>query len=327
MMIYKSQQMHDIVGRCSRIAQTDKDVSFLLLGETGAGKNVLARYIHDQTPLRCNKPFVEPALSREDNLLDSELFGYVKGAFTGAMASGHDGAFATANGGTVFMDEIGNLSYQGQSKLLKVMDEGWFSKVGSCERINTDVRIIAATNKAEVDLQAGTFFRNDLYWRISGETVVVPPLRERIEDIVPLAEHFLNRWNLSYKTSYVLDEGDKSILMQYSYPGNVRELQGIVLHTARLSEEMVFNTEVLEETLSQRQVLVVPKAVFEQSPVKQMESLLLRKVTRQAEQECIKKALIITKNNLTEAAKILGISRTTLRGKVSSYGLDRPPDK
>ena len=176
MMIYKSPQMHDIVGRCSRIAQRDKDVSFLLLGETGVGKNVLARHIHEQTPSRCNYPFVEPALSREDNLLDSELFGYVKGAFTGAMASGHDGAFTLAKGGTVFMDEIGNLSYQGQFKLLKTIDEGWFSPVGSCQHIDIDTRIIAATNKPEADLQAGTFFRNDLYWRINGETVVVPQI-------------------------------------------------------------------------------------------------------------------------------------------------------
>jgi transcriptional regulator with GAF, ATPase, and Fis domain len=326
MMIYKSSQMHDIAEQCSRIAQKDKDVSFLLLGETGVGKNVLAHHIHEQTPSRCNYSFVEPALSREYNLLDSELFGYVKGAFTGAVV-GHDGAFAAAKGGTIFMDEIGNLSYQGQSKLLKVLDGGWYSPVGSCQHIDIDSRMVFATNKPVEYLTDITHFHTDLYYRISGETVTIPPLRERIEDVVPLAEHFLNRWNYSYKTSYVLDDGDKSLLMHYSYPGNVRELQGIVLHTARLSEEMVFNTEVLEETLSQRQVLIVPKAVFERSPVAQLDSLVLEKVCRQAERECIKKVLIITNSNLTEAAEILGISRTTLRSKIRLYGLDRPPDK
>lgn len=326
-MIYKSPQMYDIAGRCSRIAHKDKDVSFLLLGETGVGKNVLARYIHDQTPLRCNEPFVEPTLSREDNLLDSELFGYAPGAFTGAAIKGHDGAFATAKGGTIFMDEIGNLSYQGQSKLLKVLDGGWFSPVGSCQHINIDSRIIFATNKLEADLQAETFFRNDLYWRINGESVIIPPLRERIEDIVPLAEHFLFRCNQTYQTSYVLDDGDRSLLMQYSYPGNVRELEHIVWHTARLSDKTVFDTEVLVETLAQHQVIIVPKAAFEQSQVKQRESLVLKKATQQLEQEFIKKALIVTRGNQTAAAEKLGISRTNLRSKISSYGLERPPDK
>ncbi|MFH1230076.1 MAG: sigma 54-interacting transcriptional regulator [Planctomycetota bacterium] len=323
-MIYKSLQMHDIAERCRNIAHKDKDVPVLLLGESGVGKTMLADYIHYQTPQRCSEPFVEPVLSRDDNLLDSELFGYVKGAFTGADTN-RIGAFALAKGGTVFMDEIGDLSPHGQFKLLKTVDERWYSPMGSCERINTDTRIIAATNKSLTDLQAGTYFRNDLYHRLSGETIVIPPLRKRPEDIVPLAEYFINGWNEQHHTSYVLGNDDKALLVGYSFPGNVRELNNIVCHTAR-SSETDFNTDELNRTLSQRKTVIVPKSVFERTFSSQSKFLSLKEAQQEMERDRIKKALIITNYNYSHASKLLGIDRVTLRKKINIYKLSNPRD-
>lgn len=325
-MIYQSPQMHDIATRVRHTAQRDKDVPILILGETGVGKNMLADYIHYQTPQRCSEPFVEVALSCEDSLLDNELFGYVPNAFTGAAAIGHDGSFKLAKGGTVFLDEIGDISKPAQFKLLKVIDEGKYWPVGASNYSTADVRIIAATNKPTEYLTDATHFRSDLYYRISAETVVIPPLRERIEDVVPLAEHFMNRWNVEHYTSYVLAEYDKALLVGYSFPGNVRELKDVVCHTARFSETD-FNTAVLARELSQRrQTITVPKAVFARASNQQEECLLLEKVQQATEFNCIKKALIITNNHHTNAATLLGITRTTLRSKIRLYGLDRPPD-
>lgn len=316
--------MCNIAERCRNIAHKDKDVSFLLLGETGVGKNVLARFIHEETPNRCSHLFVEPSLSRDDNLFDSELFGHKKGAFTGAYTN-RIGAFTRANDGTIFLDEIGDVSPQGQLKLLKVVDERRYLPLGAADYLATNARIIATTNKSLTDLQAGTYFRSDLYYRLSAETVVIPPLRERVEDIVPLAEHFMNGWNVQHHTSYVLDNDDKALLVNYSFPGNVRELNNIVCHTARLSE-VDFNTNVLATSLSQPTVVIASEVISAPTSDLRTIPLSLNEVCQKAEREHIKKIWIITNCNISHAAKLLKISRSTLREKIRLYGLDRPPD-
>jgi transcriptional regulator with PAS, ATPase and Fis domain len=324
-MIYQSPQMYNIAERCRSIAQKDKDVSFLLLGESGAGKNVLAHYIHDETPTRCDYSFVEASLSREDSLLDSELFGYVKGAFTGAVL-GHDGAFTRANGGTVFLDEIDNLSLLGQSKILKVTDEWKYLPVGGNDYLKADVRIITATNKPVEYLMDKTYFRTDLYYRIGAVNVVIPPLRERVEDMVPLAESYINGWNEQHHTSYVLGEYDKSLLVDYPFPGNVRELNSVVRYAALLSETD-FNTNALAERLSQPMIAKMPESVSKPAPDLHVVSLSLSGLCQRAESIYIKKVLRDTKYNISRASEVLKISRPTLRKKIKLYGLDRPPDK
>lgn len=324
-MIYRSPKMIDITGRCRSTAHKDKDVLFLIGGETGVGKNVLARFIHDETPARCQYPFIEASLSRDDNLLDSELYGYKPGAFTGAAVIGHDGAFTRAKGGTVFLNEIGDLSPQGQFKLLKVLDDGQYLPVGGNDYLTANVRIIAATNKPLDDLRAGTFFRQDLYYRFGAETVIIPPLRERPEDIVPLAEYFMGWCNQKYHTSYVLGEDDKSLLLQYPFPGNIRELKNAI-QGAVLWSDAEFNTVRLMELLPAGGVETTPKLVYEPNPALQCKILSLAEVCRETERKHIRGILIATNYNISRAAQRLGISRLTLRRKMELYGLDRPPD-
>jgi transcriptional regulator with PAS, ATPase and Fis domain len=320
-MVYQSQQMHNIVERCRRIAHKDKDVSIIILGDTGVGKNVLAHYIHEQTPERCNHRFIEACLARDDNLLDSMLFGNKKGAYTGAYEN-HDGAFALAKGGTIFLDEIANLSVQGQFKLLKVVDERKYLPVGGKDYVETDVRIIAATNKPIEYLTEGTHFRVDLYSRLCAEVITIPPLRERVEDIVPIAEHFVDEWNKQHHTSYVLGEGDKSVLLQYSFPYNVRELKHVVEATARWSDK-VFDTGYMEGLLIPKEHIAIAMPNSVNSVGLQAEFIPLKKMCQKAESEYIKKALIATDYNILRAAKLLGMNRGTLAKKVKAYHLHK----
>ena len=319
-MVYKSPVMCDILERCGRIARKDKDVPFLILGETGVGKNVLANYIHEQTPGRCCHRFVEACLSRDDNLLDSALFGYRQGAYTGAYRN-HDGAFALAEGGSIFLNEIGDISPQGQFKLLKVLDDWQYLPVGGNDYIETDVRVIAATNKPIEYLMEGTHFRSDLYYRLSAELVTIPPLRERLEDIIPLAEYFVDEWNQYHQTTYVLGENDVSLLMEYSFPGNARELKHIVESTARWSGER-FNTQYLSGKLIPKKINIAPVSVNTSEPV----LLTLEEFHCKTEYGYIKRCLDSTNYNISQTAKILGITRSTLRNKMKYHGLNEVSD-
>lgn len=225
--IFASPVMRDLVSMLMRIAQTDATV--LLLGETGVGKDVLARMVHQSSP-RKDKMFMKVDCgSISANLIESELFGYAKGAFSGANSQGRAGYFEIADGGTVFLDEIGELPLAMQSKLLRVLQDQQIMRVGSSRAISVDVRIIAATNRDLTAEIADGKFRQDLYYRLNVAKLNVPPLRERLEDIPLLANYFLELHSSKYKKQMHLSAEALDSLIAYSWPGNVRELYNTIL--------------------------------------------------------------------------------------------------
>ncbi len=224
--IFRSESMLSLVARLQRVAGTD--ATLLLLGETGVGKDVLARLAHEHSP-RSERMFLKVDCgSIAPNLIESELFGYVPGAFSGANAKGKAGYFEMADGGTVFLDEIGELPLPMQTKLLRVLQDQEVTRVGATQPRKVDVRIIAATNRdLDDDVRTGKF-RSDLFYRLSVAVLQIPPLRERREDIAPLARHFLERYAAKYRRSMEIAESTLEALENYRWPGNVREMQNFI---------------------------------------------------------------------------------------------------
>jgi len=304
-IIAKSEEMRKVFRMISKIHDTDNAV--LLYGETGVGKELLARAIHFYGK-RKNGPFVVvncAAIPRE--LLESEFFGHEKGAFTGAIKK-HIGYFEKANGGTLFIDDIDDLPYNMQVKLLRVLQEKEISRVGSTENIPIDVRIICAT---KVDLKqkvAEKLFREDLYYRLNIIPIFLPPLRERKEDIPELLIHFLKKHNAEEKIQF-LNDGVYTTLRQYNWPGNIRELENITERMIALSPNDFINHTVFEPLLNGSHEEIKDIELFER--YENFDHYILSK-----EKEIINWALEKSGHNVTAAAKILKIPRTTLRSKM-----------
>jgi DNA-binding NtrC family response regulator len=276
------------------------DAAILILGDTGAGKECIARFIHKQSR-RAEKPFVvRNCAAIPETLFESEMFGHVKGAFTGAH-SDHKGAFQEAAGGTLFLDEIGDLDYGAQTKLLRAIQEKAIRPVGGDKDIKIDARIISATNKNLGEALKIKQFREDLYYRISTVTVSVPALRDRREDIVPLARHFVRQFSDGTRT---LSPEAEASLLAYAWPGNVRELRG------KIEEAVIFagSSEIQPAELNIQK---------EQRTHIDVGSQLLA----DAERRHILGVLRNLGGNKTEAAKVLGIARSTLVLKLKEYGL------
>jgi transcriptional regulator with PAS, ATPase and Fis domain len=242
-IVFKSRSMRNVFEDVQKVAPTDASV--LILGESGVGKELVARDIHRMSQ-RENRPFVAINCSAfAENLLESELFGHERGAFTGAMKD-RKGRFELANGGTIFLDEIGELSPSFQVKLLRVLQEREFERVGGIKTIKINVRIVAATNK---DLDAGVkdgWFREDLYFRLNVVMIIVPPLRERREDIPPLIDHFIDKY--AGENQRVIRGASKhcrQMLLRYDYPGNVRELENTIRHAMIFSESPLLDVRNL----------------------------------------------------------------------------------
>jgi DNA-binding NtrC family response regulator len=310
---------NDIIGRSSaiqrvfrmaaRVAPTDSPV--LITGETGVGKELVARSIHRLSP-RANKPFVAVNCGAiPENLLESELFGFKKGAFTGASAD-RAGLFEQANGGTFFLDEIGELSPMLQVKLLRVLEEGKIRPLGGTEESMVNIRILSATNRdLREEIRLGRF-RMDLFYRLHIINIHVPPLRERPEDIPSLIKHFLEKYNQRFHRNVISINRDALFgLLHYAYPGNIRELENIIQHGVLLSDE-----NVISKTSLPPQVFQHGQLAIEGSRRDQAVSL------DKAEEEMIKQALARFDGNQTEAAKNLGISRSTLWRKIKTYKLE-----
>ena len=224
--IIESSAMHGVMRFISQVAATD--ATLLLLGETGVGKDVFARHAHNISP-RKDGPFLKIDCGGiSESLTESELFGYMPGAFTGAGNKGKSGYFEMADGGTVFLDEIGELSLAMQTRLLRVLQDGEIMRVGSSKPRKVNVRIIAATNRNLAERVEKGLFRRDLYYRLNVAVVNIPPLRERPDDIQPLVTHFLNMFTSKYRKHMNLTPGLMEALRQYSWPGNVRELQNLM---------------------------------------------------------------------------------------------------
>ncbi|MEO0135925.1 MAG: sigma-54 dependent transcriptional regulator [candidate division WOR-3 bacterium] len=303
--IAESPKMKEILALIPRIAQSDANV--LILGESGTGKELIARMIHGTSP-RKNRAFIPISCAAlPETLIESELFGYERGAFSGAEKRKF-GKFELADKGTLFLDEIGDLPLTIQIKLLRVLQEFTFERLGSNIPIKVDVRLICATNQdLKKKIAAGTF-REDLYYRINVVTITLPPLRERKEDIKPLVEHFINKFTTrSSKRVKGITKEALSNLIRYDWPGNVRELENVIERALVLC----------------RSEWIEPEDVPLPTPISTPSSELLSEV----EKDHILKILEKTEWNLSEAARRLGIHRNTLRLKMKEYQLQKPGPK
>lgn len=299
----------------------DSNASVLILGETGTGKEYLARSLHYQSP-RANGPFVKVSCAAlPESLLESELFGHEKGSFTGAIAR-RAGRFELADGGTLFLDEIGDTSLPTQVKLLRVLQEKQFERLGGTETLAVDVRIIAATNRNLKEAIAEKSFREDLYYRLNVVTINLPPLRDRREDIPDLVRHFVRKYN-DETGKQIQDVSPEGLVMlqNYPWPGNIRELENC------MERAVIFchGKTILPQHLLLSEESVPAEAAPAAAPERKLTSL------REIEQDHIEFVLRECENNQSKAASILGIDRKTLRNKVRDYGLgtdiaDSDPD-
>ena len=308
-IITKDRHMKEILGILPSLAQSKSTV--LLQGESGTGKELIARAIHNNSQ-RKDKPFIAVNCAAiPEALIESELFGHVKGAFTGAYLD-RTGRFELANNGTIFLDEIGDMSLSTQAKLLRVIQEEKFERVGGSKTIAVDVHIIAATNKNLIKAVKTGGFREDLYYRISVFPITLPPLRERKEDVPLLIANFIEKFNAEMgKSINNIAPQAMKILMNYYYPGNIRELRNIIEHAFVCSR----GNTILPEHLPGELVHVNER--LEIAP----EGSSLNKI----EKEWILSVLEKTGWRYQDAAKRLGISRTTLWRKLKDYGLE--PEK
>jgi two-component system response regulator HydG len=306
-IIGKSARMRELFDMLATVAPTEATV--LLLGESGTGKEIIANAIHQNSPRR-ERPYIKVnCAALPETLLESELFGHEKGAFTGAIEK-KKGRFERADGGTIFLDEIGEMSLTTQTKILRVLQEREFEPVGGTKTIKVDVRIIAATNKNLEDEVKRGKFREDLYYRINVVPITIPPLRERAEDIPLLAAHFLRLYGEKNKRMLKgFADGVMDALMRYDWPGNVRELENIVERTVIMSRGDTITFADLPPAIAGAQGTAI-----QTSP-----AISLKDVER----ETIIKALQQTEGNRTKAAVLLGITRKTLQNKIKEYGIDR----
>jgi two-component system response regulator PilR (NtrC family) len=311
-----SPVMHKVFDMIERVSQTKTNI--LISGESGTGKELVARAIHNKSQ-RKNRPFVVINCGGiPENLLESDLFGHVKGAFTGAVVH-KEGLFEVADTGTIFLDEVGELTAPIQVKLLRAIQERTFKRVGGTEDISVDVRIIAATNKDLEHEVIGGKFREDLYWRLKVIEMRLPPLRDRKEDIPLLAEHFLKKFSaeqgkeIKKISTYALE-----VLKEYSFPGNVRELENIIERSVALEHSNI----VLPESLA----LSVYKWNGDHNQTKKTTDILTKGFSMERhieglEKELITEALMRSGGRKKDAAVILGISYWVLLRKIEKYGL------
>jgi transcriptional regulator with PAS, ATPase and Fis domain len=306
-IIGRGPRMQKIFRFVSKIAPTESAV--LITGESGTGKELLARSIHFQSP-RAHRPILAINCGAlPENLLESELFGHVRGAFTGA-ATDKKGLFEQADGGTLFLDEVGELSLPSQVKLLRALQDGEVRRVGSNTSIKVDVRIISATNRDLRRAMEGNEFREDLYYRLNVFQIEVPPLRERREDIPLLAGFFLDRFSGKMKKAIRgFSEEAQFLLMHYSYPGNVRELENAVQRAVALAEDDVIHPEDLPPRMRE---VEKPQIEGPAGSTEIPDGLTLEDV----ESMYIRRTVEKTGGNLSRAAKSLGISRSTLWRKL-----------
>nr|MBC8428899.1 sigma-54-dependent Fis family transcriptional regulator [FCB group bacterium] len=306
-IVYKSQIMEDVMELVSRVSKTDSTV--LITGESGTGKELIARAIH-RTGKRSQEQFVTVnSGALPENLLESELFGHVRGAYTGAISTTL-GRFQVADGGTLFLDEISNMSPAMQVKLLRVLQTGEFSPVGSSENYMTDTRLLAASN---IDLEVAVRdhnFREDLYYRLNVIDIHLPPLRERRDDIIPLAEYFLNRFSGSNDAdSYTLSPDTVSAMLAYSWPGNIRELENVLERAVLLNDENILDLSNLPKNVVDNLRSMKDMSIADNSF--NLDSLL-----ENTEVHYIVKALIEAGGNKSMASELLGLRRTTLLARM-----------
>ncbi len=297
-IIAKSPKMLKIFELIKMVAPTSATI--LIIGKTGTGKEVIARAIHQQSPRR-NKPFIATSCaSLPESLLESEIFGHEKGSFTGAVER-KKGKFEAGDQGTLFLDEIGEINANTQIHLLRAIEEKKITRVGGNEEIDVDVRVIAATNRNLKTMVKQGKFREDLYYRLNVVTIDLPTLKDRREDILPLAEHFLKKYTVeNNKNIKNLSPEVVEFMLNYSWPGNVRELENMIERGVILSKNKAIN------------LAEIPQDVIHPTPAegRTVEAVMMNHIINVLEE---------TKGNISEAAKILGVQRMTLYNKLKKY--------
>jgi len=311
-VIGNSMAMHAVVAKLRQIAPTSASV--LITGESGTGKELAAKALHINSP-RKNKPFVPLNCAElSENLLESELFGHVKGAFTGADRD-RVGRFQYANGGTLFLDEIGDTPTSIQIKLLRVLETGEIVRVGTNEPLKVNVRLISATNRDLADALAEGKFRQDLYHRLKVVSIKLPALRERRDDIPLLIEHFLKEFTSSHaKTITAISPAVRKVLMAYSWPGNVRELKNTIESMVVIDADGLLDLDDLTEDLQSA-------TASGKSNGRAGADSLVGKSIEEIERHYIAETLKLTSGNREEAARLLGIGERTLYRKLKEYGI------
>jgi len=307
LLVGESESMRALARLIQEVANSD--VTVLIEGESGTGKELVARSIHVQSARR-ERPFISVnCAALAEPLLEAELFGHVKGAFTGAIAN-KPGRFQLADGGTLFLDEIGDLSPKGQGDLLRVLEDGAFRMVGGSELIRVNVRVIAATNKQLQEAVAEGKFREDLFYRLQIVPIVTPPLRERAEDIPLLLERFFEHFSAKHKRRRKRMTSEALQLCQrFPWPGNVRQLRNTIERLVITCPETVVNVDALPEFLRDFDRNTTVFSVRPGTPLAEVEKMLIRQT------------LTHVTSNREEAAKALGISRRALQYKLKQYGL------
>jgi two-component system response regulator HydG len=306
-IIGKSAAMQNVVRTARQVAQSD--IPVLIEGESGTGKELIARAIHLNSRRRKQRLVALNCAGLSESILEDELFGHVKGAFTGAQTE-REGRFEHADRGTLFMDEIGDMPRAMQAKLLRVLENGEVVRLGSNEPVKVDVRLISATNRKLDEMVAEKEFREDLYFRIKGVTITLPPLRERREDIPLLTYFFLQRAaEKANKQIKGLKPETQQLLMGYSWPGNVRQLRNVVDNMVILSNDEELGPDSLPAEIR--------PAGGHSGGINNVGGVSLE----QLEREAIRSTLQMTNGNREQAAKILGIGERTLYRKIKEYGL------
>lgn len=308
-IIFKSKAMENLVSLAEKVAKSE--VTVLIEGESGTGKEVMANLIKTHS-FRNSKPFIKVNCGAiPENLLDSELFGYEKGAFTGALETGKEGLFEMADGGTIFLDEIGTVSLNMQVKLLRVLQEREIMRVGGSGYKSIDVRIIVASNVNLKRLAEIGAFRSDLYYRLNIISIVMPPLRARKSDISPLVQYFLEIFNEQYGTHKRISENGWKVLFKYHWPGNVRELENIIERLVVTSESDTLDENCIQSQLHDLGV----EDCFEIQITSDLKTNM----------EAFEKKLISSQmgyyKRSGELAVALGLDKSTLTRKIKKYGI------
>ncbi|EPY2274580.1 sigma 54-interacting transcriptional regulator [Clostridium sporogenes] len=309
-IIGNSVCMENLKEICKSVAKTNSTV--LIRGESGTGKELFAKAIY-KLSLRNNKNFVTVnCAGLQDNLIESELFGYESGSFTGAKSNGKQGFFKLANKGTIFLDEIGELPLNIQCKFLRVLQEGTIRKIGSTKEEKIDVRIIAATNRNLEEMVLKGQFREDLYYRLNVVPIVIPPLRERKEDIQLLVDNFIKILNKNFnKHIRYVDKKFINKLLKYDFPGNIRELENIIERAMNLCPDNI---------LSDKNFIINTSNTLIDNKSSESGALLLQDIVEKAEKSAIQSAMNEYKS-LRKVGKVLGVSHTTVMNKVKKYGI------
>ncbi|NHM26558.1 sigma 54-interacting transcriptional regulator [Desulfofundulus sp. TPOSR] len=316
-LIGENKEFLNALFKAYRASQSSANV--LILGESGVGKNLLAKAIH-MSGSRKDKPFVDiNCAAIPETLLESELFGYVRGSFTGANREGKLGKVEIANGGTLFLDEIADMSINMQSKLLKLIQERTIERIGDNKQIQVDIRIIAATNRDLMSMVNNGTFREDLYYRLSVIPIYLPPLRERKEDIPLLIDYFIKKYNSIYNKSVYLSKDVYNLLKMYNWPGNIRELSNVIEYAVLMCPSGPIKTEHLPEISNLR----VNKFLGSWEIIKIDHNFpKLKYLLEEIEKKAILSALKMSNNNKTKAMEALGLNRRTFYMKLKKYNLN-----